>query len=822
MRRMFVSALSAGLTFAGASVAMAAPSGPHPRLFLDAPTLSTLKTQASDPTKGAAMAVARCNSAASNPNGEEWGFGWAYSAASCALAYQISGDAQYAQKGMIFVNALLDDFHKIGDGLGGDDVVTHDTGYFMRVYAPYSAIAYDWLHDAPGMTESLRAKMRGRFAKWIEWYSTKGYLKNMAGANYQAGYAFSAAMIAIAEGGEADATGDAHWSLVTDSIFGTDIENGTKPGGALTSGDWAEGWQYGPLSVLEYGLAAKALKQQGKSYPGLDKYLSDLVPRYLHGATPATHALYLGGDTSHDWHYADPNGRILYAALAGTASEEANALARAELAARGIKDKESPVFQALAEANVGPSTPMPADAPTSFVTDGTQTLYVRSNWTSDATWGVFTSSPRLVDDHQHADAGNWVFTRGADDLVVDPSPYSSLSSLTSNAPAIDSGSVPNYQTPSQGWFQKNNATKLAWARQLPSGAMIARADYAASFTGTHDTPSDVPLATRDFIFLPSGGDGTIVLFDRVQTAGASRGAHFRVRTPAKLSISGDVATGTVGGSTLTVRKVFSTSGSFSQSTPSVKDDCYDVDWGVCTYARFAVNDLKLDVSGPSASSLLVVDGSAVGAAAPGATSLTGSGYHGVLLSRSGGETAVITADVANGVPPSSLSYEVPAGAKITHVVVDAPRGASGKSNVSASLSGSTCKVTVTPSEGDSGLTGDPLAIVLDGSCKVQDAGTATQTPDDGAGGTAGAGGTSGDGGAAGVGGSGGSDAGTSGDGGTAGAGGDSEGGSAGSRITGCSPAGCVEGDADQSVGKSASSPVRIIDSLSPYNVHKLP
>ena len=107
-------------------------------------------------------------------------------ASSCALAYQATGNGTYATKALLFVNALLDDYHAIGDGLGGADVVTHDTGYFMRVYAPYTALAYDWLHDAPGMTEALRAKMRSRFASWLGWYDAQGYLRHRVGARLQA------------------------------------------------------------------------------------------------------------------------------------------------------------------------------------------------------------------------------------------------------------------------------------------------------------------------------------------------------------------------------------------------------------------------------------------------------------------------------------------------------------------------------------------------------------------------------------------------------------------------------------------------------------
>jgi len=37
-------------------------------------------------------------------------------------------------------SVLLDDYQNVGDGLGGDSVVTHDTGYAMRTFAPFSAL----------------------------------------------------------------------------------------------------------------------------------------------------------------------------------------------------------------------------------------------------------------------------------------------------------------------------------------------------------------------------------------------------------------------------------------------------------------------------------------------------------------------------------------------------------------------------------------------------------------------------------------------------------------------------------------------------------
>ena len=39
-------------------------------------------------------------------------------------------------------------------------------------------------------------------------------------------------------------------------------------GGVLDGGDWIEGWQYGPLAVAEYALAARAITRQGVTVDG--------------------------------------------------------------------------------------------------------------------------------------------------------------------------------------------------------------------------------------------------------------------------------------------------------------------------------------------------------------------------------------------------------------------------------------------------------------------------------------------------------------------------------------------------------------------------
>src|SRR6185369_14822744 len=222
----------------------------------------------------------------------------------------------------------------------------------------------------------------------------------------------------------------------------------------------------------------------------------------------------------------------LIAAIAGPASETPRAWARhLEVDLALTNANENPLYDALAAARAGPSEPFPADAPKSYLAAGAGNYYVRGSLSGDTVSGVFQCSRRLVDDHQPNDAGNWVLTRGTDDLVVDPSPYGSLSSLTNNAPSIDSKVLPAGYSPSQaGW---GKSTHLVWAKQWTSAVAAGRCDYADQFRPS-DQASDVAKALRDFVFVPHGADGTVVLVDRVVTSDASRAIHLRVRTPMDL------------------------------------------------------------------------------------------------------------------------------------------------------------------------------------------------------------------------------------------------------------------------------------------------
>jgi MYXO-CTERM domain-containing protein len=737
-----VAAAVLGLPLA-AGAAPQPPSGPHPRIALTPTVLAAMKARAADGKSAVSEAIAACRAidpAPGLPSGYQ-GDAWAFGASSCALAWQVTGDQALAARGVKLWRALLEDVATLGDhkacvpGASRAQslaAVERDTGYAIRFVGPHAALAYDWLHDAPGADEALRQQSRQCFSTWIDWYTAEGYLRKQPGANYHAGYVLAKTLVAVATGGEGGEASDRHWREVVDEVFGVQIvANGLASAnaglprgprnGALVGGDWPEGWQYGPLSVLEYAFAARVLDENNVPLPELGTWADAVTVRYLHGLLPSRSVMYVGGDTEAETPWVAANSAPLTATLLGPSSPRVAGWA-SHLRARLGEAKWGPsVFAALVEARgVGPSDPLAGAAgarPPWYLARGTRTVYARSGWDPGAFWSVFTSPPRLVDDHQHPDASNFVFARGGDGLIVDPSPYASRSTLTGNAVTVDSDVVGNDYQPSQTFW---SAADLPWARATRAGVVAARADFGKAFA-FNGQDTDVPLARRDWVFLP---EGEVVVLDRVVTGGPARKVYLRFRTPATLALAGAppafLATGSVGDSALAIHALALS----PPAAPTVaalprSSECPDGPFGACAIARFPVNEYALTLAGAEVRALHVLDGLAsgekpaevepIGRAVAGAEK---AAFQGVRVARGGKVTFVVAAPSAREAPLDALAYETEGAGASRHVVFDAPEDPDGRAAVTASATpDGRCQIALA-SSGDKMLAGRPVVFAV--------------------------------------------------------------------------------------------------------------
>ena len=707
---------------AGAAPVVPEPSGAHPRIVLP-DVRAAWREQARaqhGPVKGAIALCEDAHGSSEHDHAQYQGAAWASVMQACLVAWAATDSPVYAQTAIRFMTAVLDDLDLVGDGKGGDSAVRRDDGYAIRNIAPYTALAYDWLHDE--LTPEQRAHARERFKAWLDWYASKGYRADVAGSNYHAGYAIAATLIAIAQGGEAGADGTAMWRHVADDIWGKQIAAALAEHGALDGGDWPEGWQYGPLSVAELALGARAMRGAGLTVPGVDKWLSGLLRHDIYALSPGDR-VFAGEDTEAETPNIDPGVLALDAVALGDAPPDDRRWARGELSRLGLADRDFLLYDALAGVGDRPQLAPRNTWPTWYLAAGTSTLFARTRWDAQAMWFVAKCHGAIETDHRHPDAGDFVLARGKDDVIVDPSPYGSRSTLTGNAPTVVSAHLPDSYKPSQGYWGER--TGWDFATQRASGVVAARCDYADQYK-FQERRSDVPMARRDFVMVPSadGKDAQLVVIDRADTGVAGRGMNLRFRTPGALALKGQTATATatIGGSQLAIAEL----GGGATPTvagPPAKKDCFNDDdhKGQCVAARFPVNDFRVELPGPTPSVVHVIAATAAGASAPAATVLGGgdaSGWSGVRL-RGVRDSVVVWRDAraaatGSAIGADAFAYSAPAGAAVTHVILDAPEQ-NGKASVVAKRDGDNCAVAVTAG-GE--LDARPVIVTLDASCRV--------------------------------------------------------------------------------------------------------
>lgn len=707
MRRAAVVVWGIGVIVATAAGAAAAPAEPrraHPRMLLDASVRSAWRADAEarrGPVHTAVDVCTRAGEGALDGAGYQ-GAEWAKGLQACLVASVATERPAFAATAIRLFTALIDDLDRIGDGRGGDQAARRDNGYAIRNLGPYTALAYDWLHAHPAMTPALRERARQRWAAWLAWYREKGYRARVAGTNYQAGYLAAATLIAVAQGGEAGEAGGALWTYVADELWGKDLAAALAPGGILAGGDWPEGWQYGPLAVAHYALAARIARAAGIAVAGVEPWLAALLRRHVYALTPGDR-LYVGQDTEAEVPNVAPNLLTLAAVALGGAAADDRRWAQSELSRLGLADANYTLYGALAMLG-DRAVPIPrAGWPLWYLAANTGTLHARTRWDARAVWFVAECQRTLDVDHRQFKAGNFVLSRGADDAIVDPSPYGSQSTLTSNAPTVASAQLPGPYQPSQAPWSEQTAWR--WTQQARSGVVAARCDYADQYRFQH-RPSDVPAATRDFVLVPSsdGSDAALLVIDRADTTAAARAMHLRFRVPGALAIAGSGATAQLGATRLAIARLDPPAAGPPAAVlgkPTAKD-CFveGTVRGRCDAARFPVQELRLELPGPTPHAAHVITVAGAAGAAP------------VLRSAPGWSAAELAAPRAAFVvwptrAGAAFAYRAPRAAR-THVVLDA-----GAATLTAARDGDSCVVQVVP-----GAPGAVAIAALDASCRV--------------------------------------------------------------------------------------------------------
>jgi hypothetical protein len=553
-----------------AVAARKASATPHPRILFTAETVQRIRASAKARSPLWRQVEYRCQLFR---DGKEQGSGylglqWADAIATLSTCWFATGDKRDRDRAIFYLRAMLNDQSRVGDEKGGEKVVRANSGYPIRAYGVYAALAYDWLHDEPGMDE-LRPLIVKRLDEWLDWYAEDGYLRDSPYSNYFWGYYASLAMAGIATDGEADEAAD--WLSKSLSI----LEGKIIPGfhARLRGGEWAEGWQYGQLVAMEVGLLVDALHTAtGADYSVRLPWLGEIIDAYLHRMHPDRTSVYGNGTQAERPPPPDPSG--LYGALLVLRWANPDAAAKARFLIRRLSPEhhnERLWFAFAVDEPAGVEKDPRSPTVLSYHLPGPGQTFMRSSWKENAVWVAFQAGPRVAIDHEHNDQGHFEIWRGHDALAGDFADEAGYATINHNSILIDDrGEVLRY-VPSQGVYGRRSRT-IRWndsgAAVVAVGDLTDNWDPKCVMRGCSQRAVSKVIRTLVYV-----RPNVVVTDDVVDVTKGSYGATWVAHVRPHPEVVGTRASAVVGGSRLDVHSLSEgVLRAVEEPTPTIEDD----------------------------------------------------------------------------------------------------------------------------------------------------------------------------------------------------------------------------------------------------------
>jgi hypothetical protein len=400
------------------------------------------------------------------------GQGWFDAALPLGFAYQMTGNAVYANK----LLALADEMVRAQNDPSnnppyGLPPIEPDDYYPTRYVGPVLAFIYDWCHEALGAVR--QAQMVALMNAYFDDLRANAYQRNdHADGNYFFSHAYCAAAMGYASFGDnpraqemidyarARFDGSASPLLAADNVpsdyFSQLFEGGYPPeiardfnGPAITAAPYRggfllQGWAYGSGTldrVIDYMLFVESATGERLSALHAD-WISQVWKAEKESMAPNRFEIDPVGDWGGDYGAAVLHGLPLRLAtvLAGTPDGPgAQHFAASELAAASpYADFPDEIYQSAyqpapweafffddasrpsEELSLPPFYSGFAPGTGAGSSNGAMPYFVmRSDWSSSATWASASMGAAWYDDHQHFNAGHIYIRRGDDALLVD-------------------------------------------------------------------------------------------------------------------------------------------------------------------------------------------------------------------------------------------------------------------------------------------------------------------------------------------------------------------------------------------------------------------
>ena len=671
--------------------------GAHPRILLTAERLKNLEDMAKAGAANWQIMLKNCDecvakSCTSGYQGEDW----ANATLDLAICGKVLKKPAYTKASLKYMQALVDDHDSVGDKKGGDKVAQDDDGYAIRNRGFMAAIAYDWLHDEPGMTPEIKKHMIGRFYAFNTWYKKDGYRKGEPWSNHFMGWFGAASMAGVATEGD-DPKGAEMRKMACD-LWEKLIVPGYKR--RLGGGDYPEGWQYARLIGAILGIYVEA---EGRAYPGGPEKMADDLPWLRESVAFQTHAMMPDGKHTFDaadWvkKPAEPYSQQLFGVAVALPTGDPFAK-QALFMGRSNKHGNEPTWNWLSVIADQPSRPTedPKKGPTSYFAKGTGVVLARTDWSEQASWVSFNSST-FFGDHQHLDQGHFEIAHGEDALLIDPGDYDSYSTQSHNCILVDDKKENLRWSPNQSIYS-SDATMARY--EDVAGVVYAQAEYTTAYNPDeyprYKKTRSVSRAERDFIFsrtpmtgMPGPGNSRVVIYDRFTTTKPSYVVSWAGHSSVKPEVTGANVKITVGRSSAWLSTLLPTGATAKLLTEPTITNAPEV------YQRNEVAEgitsTRFEIASTGETEHRFLHAITVGMAEqkpPPAMRIEGEGMEGAAIETE----AYLFPTSAPQQVAAAVSYKAPATAS-RHVVTGLAPGQ--KYSARAAADGASCKVTILP------------------------------------------------------------------------------------------------------------------------------
>ncbi len=238
------------------------PIEPHPRIWLDKPTVERLARRRSAGVATWMALDAKCKARMEGP--VEWPDGNAYPDPGIGEGYQGRGYWEAVLDLALCARVLkgTDDSRANATAARAADVLEkmsepegphsvdplRDDGSGIRFFVTAMAIGYDWLHG--DLTPSRKERLRASMARWIETWdaASSSRLALHPQSNFFAGYYNAKALAALATQGDFEKS-HAWWADWLDRMHKKMVQ--PYYANHVIGGGWPEGWNYGALGTLD-------------------------------------------------------------------------------------------------------------------------------------------------------------------------------------------------------------------------------------------------------------------------------------------------------------------------------------------------------------------------------------------------------------------------------------------------------------------------------------------------------------------------------------------------------------------------------------------